>query len=51
MIPKQLVSTLKAQTCDGMSIDLPADCGVDYGSFPGLGGSGAAGTGGVGGGS
>jgi hypothetical protein len=47
-IPKQFVSMLMAQKCDGTPLELPADCGSNM-MFPGFGGmggsTGAAGTG------
>jgi hypothetical protein len=37
-IPKSAVSMIQPMTCDGMPIELPANCGTDF-SFPGAGGA------------
>jgi hypothetical protein len=46
VIPKQFVSMITAQTCDGEPVTLPENCGTDTTfAFPGRGGSGGATTG------
>ena len=55
ILPKMLISQIKAQTCDGEPVELPADCGTNTTfMFPGRGGAGtgtsAGGAGGMSGG-